>query len=167
MFRKILIAVFGIKKPPRRPRPVTVAPREVRPLTRQVPRAKYERLTGTCYVIDGDTIMIRNTRIRLWGIDAPELDHSYGHKSKWALIHLTKGRKVTAIFDGTGSHERAVALCKLEDGTDLSAALVQQGLALDWPKFSKGHYRHLEPPGVRKKLWRADARMKGRLPQTG
>lgn len=36
-------------------------------------------------------------------------------------------------------------------------------MALDWPKFSGRAYTHLEPAGVRKKLWLADARQKGRM----
>jgi endonuclease YncB( thermonuclease family) len=49
------------------------------------------------------------------------------------------------------------------DGRDLSAELVKQGLAIDWPKFSGGIYRNLEILGIRKKLWLADARQNGRM----
>lgn len=35
-------------------------------------------LRGRAWVIDGDTIDISGTRIRLAGIDAPELDHPFG-----------------------------------------------------------------------------------------
>ena len=31
-------------------------------------------LTGQASIIDGDTLEIHGTRIRLWGIDAPESD---------------------------------------------------------------------------------------------
>ncbi len=113
-------------------------------------------------MIDGDTIVIRNTKIRLAGIDAPELDHPWGKKSKFALINLCKGQVVTAIIKDELSYDRIVAKCYLPDGTDLAGALVKQGLALDWPKFSSGEYRHLEPPDARSKLWRANARQRGR-----
>jgi hypothetical protein len=33
-------------------------------------------LAGTARVIDGDTLSIADTRIRLWGIDAPERDQT-------------------------------------------------------------------------------------------
>ena len=33
-------------------------------------------LAGTARVIDGDTISIADTRIRLWGIDAPEREQT-------------------------------------------------------------------------------------------
>lgn len=144
----------------RRVSPVSGAPRDFSGAT---PHPQ-KQLRGPCYVIDGDTIVIRNVRIRLWGIDAPELDHPYGRNAKWALVRLTRGSHVTAVFKDDVSYDRIVAQCFLPDGTDISEHLVRQGLALDWYKFSGGHYRSLEPAGVRRKLWRSDARMKGQFP---
>ncbi len=119
---------------------------------------------GRAWVIDGDTIDIGGTRIRLSGIDAPEMDHPYGKTAKWTLVNLCKGQEVRAVFDGDLSHDRTVATCYLPDGRDLSAEMVKAGMAIDWPKFSRGKYSGLEVPGIRKKLWRCDARQKGRLP---
>lgn len=121
-------------------------------------------LRGRAWVIDGDTIDISGTRIRLAGIDAPEVDHPYGKTAKWALVNLCKGHEVRAVFDGDLSHDRTVATCYLPDGRDLSAEMVKAGLAIDWPKFSRGKYAGLELPGTRKKLWRCDARQKGLMP---
>ena len=42
-------------------------------------------IEGPAYVVDGDTIRIAKTQIRLYGIDAPELNHPYGKKAKKAL----------------------------------------------------------------------------------
>jgi endonuclease YncB( thermonuclease family) len=94
------------------------------------------------------------------------MDHPFGKPAKWALVNLCKGQEVRAVFDGDLSHERCVATCYLPDGRDLSAEMVKAGLAIDWPRFSKGKYRHLEPEGARKKLWRCDARQKGRMPSS-
>ena len=121
-------------------------------------------ISGPCWVIDGDTIDIRGRRIRLAGIDAPELDHPFGKVEKSQLMRLCRGQVIRAVTDGDQSHDRIVATCYLPDGRDLSAELVKAGLALDWPKFSRGKYAHLEPEGVRRKLWRCDARQKGRMP---
>lgn len=121
-------------------------------------------LCGQCWVIDGDTIVIDRVHIRLAGIDAPELDHPWGQRSKWALVQLCKGQKVTARIRPELSYDRVVAECFLPDGRDLAAELVRSGLALDWPKFSGGKYRHLEPLDARCRLWRADARQRGLLP---
>lgn len=118
---------------------------------------------GSAYVVDGDTVVIQKTQIRLFGVDAPEIDHPYGKKAKWALISLCKGQVVRAEVAEQDAHGRTVAKCYLEDGRDISAEMVKLGLAIDWPKFSDGKYRSLEVPGVRKKLWLADARQKGRM----
>ncbi|MBD3677202.1 MAG: thermonuclease family protein [Rhodobacteraceae bacterium] len=131
----------------------------------QAPNAKptTDILKGKCYVIDGDTIVISGTRIRIAGIDAPELDHPWGKKAKFALIGMCKGKVVKAVIQEDVSYDRIVAKCFLPDGRDIAAELVERGLALDWPKFSGGEYRKFEPPDARKKLWRAAARQQGRL----
>jgi len=118
---------------------------------------------GTAYVVDGDTLIIQQTQVRLFGIDAPELDYPYGKNAKWALVSLCKGKMVHAEIAAQDDHGRTVARCSLEDGRDLSAEMVKLGLAIDWPKFSGGKYRPLEVLGVRKKLWLADARQKGQM----
>jgi micrococcal nuclease len=141
----------------RRPEPSIVLEPPAAPLQTET------ELRGSCWVIDGDTIEIDSVRIRLAGIDAPELDHPWGQQSKWALVQLCKGQTVTARIKPELSYDRVVAECFLDDGRDLAAELVRCGLALDWAKFSGGKYRHLEPSGVRRKLWRAHARQRGAL----
>ncbi|QHQ34882.1 thermonuclease family protein [Algicella marina] len=120
-------------------------------------------LRGRVYVVDGDTITIRRPQIRLFGIDAPELNRPYGIKAKWALVSLCKGHLVAAEIVAQDDYGRTVAKCFLPDGRDLSAEMVKLGLAIDWPKFSGGRYGALEVPNARRKLWLADARQKGRL----
>ncbi|MBY6202454.1 thermonuclease family protein [Maritalea mobilis] len=120
-------------------------------------------MKGKAYVVDGDTLVISGTKIRISGIDAPELHHPWGKKSKFAMIQMCKGQIVTAHIQEEVSYDRIVAKCYLADGTDLAAELVKQGLALDWPRFSGGAYRHLEPEGIRKKHWRANAKQQGKL----
>lgn len=116
---------------------------------------------GRCWVVDGDTIVIDKLHIRLAGIDAPELDHPFGQQAKWAMVKLCRGQVVTAHIKPEVSYDRVVAECFLPDGRDLAAELVKAGLALDWPKFSGGKYRHLEPADARKRLWRAKLRQSG------
>jgi endonuclease YncB( thermonuclease family) len=123
-------------------------------------------IEGRCWVIDGDTIDINGVRLRLAGIDAPELDHPYGQRAKRALMRHCNGQVMRAVVDGKQSYDRLVATCYLPDGRDLSAEMVKMGHAIDWPKFSGGKYGYLEPDGIRRKLWRCDARQKGRMPQT-
>ncbi len=139
--------------PPRSPEPPKPAPAVAEP----------RRITGRAYVVDGDTITIKGVRLRLYGVDAPEMDHPYGKVAKSAMIRLCKGQDVTAEIREEDTHGRTVALCRLSDGRDLSAELVKMGLALDWAKFSGGAYRPLETADARRKLWLADARQKGRM----
>lgn len=162
-----LIGAAGQRRPPsNRPyqgseRPV---PREMRVPAPQPGRPSPEIIVrGRCWVIDGDTIVIGTQHIRLAGIDAPELDHPWGQQSKWAMVKLCKGQTITARIKPEVSYDRVVAECFLPDGRDLAAELVKAGLALDWPKFSGGKYRSLEPDGVRSRLWRASLRQGGQM----
>jgi endonuclease YncB( thermonuclease family) len=116
-------------------------------------------LRGKAHIIDGDTIRIGRTKVRLAGIDAPELDQPFGQKSKWTLVDICKGQVITARLNGETSHDRLVGTCYLPDGRDIAAELIRRGLALDWEKFSGGKYRHLEPHGIRRQLrYRNDCR---------
>lgn len=127
------------------------------------PKPDVTILTGSAYVVDGDTLVIKKTQVRLFGVDAPEMNHPFGKKAKWALVSLCKGQKIRAEVTDQDTHGRTVARCYLEDGRDLSAEMVKLGLAIDWPKFSGGKYRSMEMPDARKKLWRANARQNGRM----
>lgn len=120
-------------------------------------------ITGRASVLDGDCLYVGQTKIRLFGVDAPELNHPYGVKAKWALVNLCTGNLICAKSIATDWYGRRVARCTLPDGRDLSAEMVKQGLALDWPKYSCGRYAHLEPHGARRMLWLADARQQGQI----
>lgn|GEM_PF-499898 len=163
--------------PPERPDPspsdeirpsapwVTPRPEAVPSPPLAVPPAAFppEALSGKAWVVDGDTLKIRNRPLRLFGIDAPEMDHPYGVTAQRALRRLCNGHEIRASIVGCDEYGREVAKCHLPDGRDLSAEMVKLGLAIDWPKFSGGLYTDMEVPGARKKLWLADARQKGRM----
>ena len=118
-----------------------------------------QTISGKCHVIDGDTIAIGKQKIRLAGIDAPELNKPYGKKAKWALVELCKGQSITAKLTGETSYDRVVAKCFLDDGRDLAAEMVKLELALDIPHFPDADYKHLETPNARRKLrWRPQRR---------
>lgn len=128
-------------------RPVRRSPQKNLP-----PMPKNMTLSGRAYIIDGDTISIQGSKVRLAGIDAPEINMPWGQKSKWAMVAICKGQTVTAELDGERSFDRLVGTCYLPDGRDIGAELIKQGLALDLPEFSSGKYLHLEPEGARTKL---------------
>ncbi|MEJ6398661.1 thermonuclease family protein [Yoonia sp. 208BN28-4] len=142
-------------QPSRRPKP------QVRPKKPAIARG--HQLKGLAYVIDGDSLRIKKTEIRLFGVDAPEFHHPFGKMAKSKLIKLVKGHVVCAEIIDSDDHNRCVAICYLADGRDLSAEMVKANLALDWPKFSGGAYKHLEPPDARRRMWLADARQRGHM----
>lgn len=107
-------------------------------------------IAGPATAIDGDTLSIGRSAIRLAGIDAEEFYEPNGPRATAALAQLIAGRIVTCRPSGTSYH-RTVAQCFVE-GQDLGAALVAAGAALDCAHYSNGRYRALEPPGVRTRL---------------
>ncbi|MGY0573244.1 thermonuclease family protein [Bradyrhizobium sp. RDM12] len=110
-------------------------------------------IVGRASVIDGDTIEIHDTRIRLWGIDAPESDqlcrgddselYRCGQKAAAALagIFYAIPRPVICTPKDRDRYGRVVAHCKIGDpGPDIAHWMVSNGHALDWPKYSAGEY---------------------------
>jgi len=106
-------------------------------------------LTGQASVIDGDTLEIHGTRVRLWGIDAPESTqlcrgadsnlYRCGAKAANELDAFIAQRPVSCKPVSQDQYGRMVATCSVGD-TDLGEWLVRSGLALDWPHYSRGHY---------------------------
>jgi micrococcal nuclease len=113
-------------------------------------------ITGHARIIDGDTLIVDHVKIRLNGVDAPEIgkpnsrDYYVGLGAKFKLTDIVGGAPIACQPDGTRSYDRIVAVCKrVSDGLDIGAELIRRGWALDCPRFSKGRYAHLEPQGVR------------------
>ena len=108
-----------------------------------------DELVGQASVIDGDTLEIHGTRIRLWGIDAPEsaqlcrgddsLQYRCGARAANDLDAFIARRPVDCMPMNLDQYGRTVATCSA-GGADLGEWLVRGGLALDWPQFSKGRY---------------------------
>jgi len=90
------------------------------------------------YVYDGDTIRVGKTRIRLWGIDAPELDTPEGKKARNWAVRAWEGKSVTCKRLGR-TRNRIAARCAL-NGTDLGRQVIAAGHACEWRRFSRGYY---------------------------
>jgi endonuclease YncB( thermonuclease family) len=108
-----------------------------------------QTLAGQASVVDGDTIEIHRQRIRLSGIDAPESDqicrgddslpYRCGAKAANELDRFIAGRPVSCEQVDVDRYKRVVAFCSV-DHADLGEWLVRQGLAVDWPRYSRGKY---------------------------
>lgn len=81
-------------------------------------------------VIDGDTIEIdkNKERIRLYGIDAPELKQSFGEKSKQALETLIAEKHIQIIPKGKDKYDRILAVVEFK-GKDINKLMVSWGYA--------------------------------------
>ncbi len=109
-----------------------------------------EPVSGPAQVIDGDTIAIGDTRIRLEGIDAPESGQTC--KRKWfgswpcgaaatdALQSLLAGKTVSCEPRGLDKYGRTLGVCFV-DGRDVNAQMVRQGFAWAFVKYSTSYVK--------------------------
>jgi micrococcal nuclease len=95
-------------------------------------------------VIDGDTLVLTdNTKVRLAGIDAPEIRQPYGLDAKSCLASLVNGKEITMDCSNETSYGRKI--CKVfVDTLDVQKTLVEKGLAFDYTYFSHGKYLEAE-----------------------
>ena len=101
------------------------------------------------HIADGDTITCAGVRVRLFGINAPELSHpdlriaeeSGGREASARLLALTRGR-VTCTEAGNqyDRYGRMVAKCSTAQTPDLGAEMVREGLACQWIRYSRHEY---------------------------
>ncbi len=102
-------------------------------------------VSGRAVVVDGDTIEVRGRRIRLHGIDAPELDQKCqgrdgrwlkcGRKARFFLANMLRGRTVTCEGVDTDRYGRMVAICRV-GGEDMGRRMVSSGWAVAYRRYS-------------------------------
>lgn len=100
-------------------------------------------LSGPAQVVDGDTLIVREQRIRLAGIDAPELAQRCGQRRQVAcgkaaatwLKALVENKRLSCVATDRDRYGRVVAVCRL-NGRDVGAALVEAGWATAYRKYS-------------------------------
>ncbi|MEI6239393.1 MAG: thermonuclease family protein [Planctomycetia bacterium] len=92
-------------------------------------------------VSDGDTLTAldeNNTKhkVRLHGIDAPEIGQPFGTKSREALGRLTVRKTATLHLKGRDRYGRDLARVEV-DGHDVNLALVKDGLAWHYVRYDQ------------------------------
>ena len=111
-------------------------------------------IIGAPKVVDGDTIHIKSYKIRLEGIDAPEIkqkckkpylqimffnfqkDYYCGLVFKKKLIQKIANKPVKCILLGKDRYKRYLAKC-LKGTIDLNRWMVRNGYAIAYRKYSK------------------------------
>jgi endonuclease YncB( thermonuclease family) len=127
-----------------------MAPAMVRTVTTillalSLPAQASEIFSGVPYVVDGDTIHIRETTIRLEGIDAPETDQlcldarahrfSCGIEARDHLIEHIADRQVECEAHGLDAYGRSLGICRI-GSENLNAWMVREGWALAFVRYS-------------------------------
>ena len=96
-------------------------------------------------VIDGDTIILNDEKIRFSGIDTPELNQVCkngdqkifcGISVRKILIKKIGNKTPLCIREGKDIYKRTLAECFI-DGESLSSFLVKNGYAFAYRKYSK------------------------------
>lgn len=109
-----------------------------------------DEIVGRASVIDGDTIEIAGKRIRLHGIDAPEVGQTCvragktarcGQEAALALSDRIGPRIVACDEKDHDGYGRIVGVCRLGGprGPDLNAWMVEEGWALAYRRYSRDY----------------------------
>lgn len=103
-------------------------------------------------VVDGDTIEINGTTVRLYGIDAPEAGQRCARRGRgtWpcgrdaiaAVVRLVAAGDVMCDDRGQDDYGRTLAVCTAS-GIEINRALVDEGLAWSFRRYSD-HYSEAE-----------------------
>ncbi len=96
-------------------------------------------LVGTARAVDGDTLRLAGNRVRLLGLDAPELaqtcqdgggaDWPCGSAAFARLRELLAGGEATCVQRGHDRYGRVLARCSV-GATDVASIIVAEGLAV-------------------------------------
>ncbi len=119
------------------------------------------------FVVDGDTIDVAGVgRVRLLGIDAPEIGRGFdtaapfAHEAHQRLAGLVAQRWVRLEFDRDrqDAYRRRLAYVFLEDGTFVNALMLREGLArvsARWPlaRLAELQRAEREAQALRRGLW--------------
>ncbi|WP_246696818.1 thermonuclease family protein [Methylobacterium planeticum] len=127
------------------------------------PAVAAEAVSGPATVIDGDTIELHGSRIRLYGIDAPETaqncenaaGHAYpcGRDAAHALAEQIGSNPVTCEPLKAPKSERVVAVCRVGH-EDLSAWMAAHGHAVADRRTSATYVRQESKAwAMRRGLW--------------
>jgi endonuclease YncB( thermonuclease family) len=104
-------------------------------------------------VTDGDSLIVGGKRVRLYGVDAPELDQTCldanhtpyrcGVAARTYLLSLILNKRVECLTGTIDIYNRIIATCSV-DGKDLGEQMVRAGMAIDYARYSKGVYAAAE-----------------------
>lgn len=119
-------------------------------------------VSGTAVASDGDTLRIGSVKVRLFGIDAPELSQvcggwPCGAAAAARLAELAAAGTATCTPRDVDRYGRLVATCTVA-GVDLGGRLVAEGLARAYVRYGDDYAAaEAEAKGAGAGLWRGQA----------
>jgi endonuclease YncB( thermonuclease family) len=94
-------------------------------------------ISGPNRVLDGDTVVVGETHVRLKGVDAAERGTELGEFAREIMIEIVNGSELTCQLTGEKTHKRDVGYCFTTEGVDINRAIIEQGVALACPRFDR------------------------------
>ena len=118
-------------------------------------------------VSDGDTITImlngEKQKIRLYGIDTPEINLSFGTEAKQFLSDQILNRDVEIEIKDTDRYKRLVAVVYLNNKS-MNELLLKEGWAWWYEAYAKKEYKYKELQEEAQRRKRGMWRNKGNIP---
>ena len=108
-----------------------------------------EIILGKAKIVDGDTIHIKNNKIRLYGIDAPEknqiciknnLEWSCGIKATLAINNIINNKEVMCKILDIDQYKRYIAECFVNN-ININKQMIREGWALAYRFYSKKYVK--------------------------
>jgi endonuclease YncB( thermonuclease family) len=137
-------------------------------------------ISGTAIVTDGDSIKINNKKIRLVGIDAPELkqtcqhagtEYPCGEMSKEWLNLYVENFQITCFYSEKDRYKRILGVCYIGNidsvafkkkikSLELNSMMVKSGNAVAYRKYSDVYVEDEEYAQINKRgIWMGEFEM--------
>ena len=88
-------------------------------------------------MVDGDTVIVGDTRVRLKGVDAAERGTDLGEAARIVMMTIVDGGPLTCRLTGEKTWRREVGYCATADGVDINREIIEQGAALACPQVRR------------------------------
>jgi micrococcal nuclease len=89
--------------------------------------------------VDADTLVCGSERVRIWGVDGPELKSPGGGAAASVMARLVRNQHVKCVGKYRDKYRRLVGQCYNSNG-DLGWQLIRSAAAKDYPRYSRGYY---------------------------
>lgn len=124
--------------------------------------------TGNARAKDGDSLTLNGAEVRLFGVDAPELnqtcggnagEYPCGREALAALRALLRNKAITCKSWETDRYGRAVSICR-DSKLEINYEMVRQGWAVAYFRHSTAYARaQKEARAARRGVWQGKFEM--------